>query len=344
MNRRILAAAAALAATATLVAGCATPQEAQSAAARTDPKGTLVKALTALSQGKDLAVTTRLDTTAADIQKIADLSGDGAQVDAKVADLLAGSAVTVAVHSTEATLATQKDATNLDAAVQFAYKGHTDTVVFTGKDKKVYVTADLTQLGKDTGLFDTDSAFDPANGAPAWVANLIGGAPTAFTLPASALNRVDQTADPATAKAVRAALLDNATFAYVGAKSGGDEIAVAVKMKPFLAAVANAAPTAGLNVDQDLKQFRDDATLTVNTVVKDGRLASVTVDLAQVKGWADGNVLDAAKAATWKKFMALNYRASLDITFSTSPAVTVPTGAYQVGQDELDAMFGGFLG
>ncbi len=313
-----------------------------------DAKSLVSNSAMAIGDSKEATITVRFDTTKDDIKKIATIGSDTATpIDDKVAQFIADSSLSVAVRSQTA-LKDMKDPFGSDLSITHKSGDITNQIVLLAGLKSIYVKVPVL---KQYELFTGKDMSGEMGSAPEWAKTMFNGDWVGMDIPEDTRNQIlsgMKSAPTATSsaqtEALKTAFMNNATFTDQGDKDGGKAVRIDVKLKPMLEAAQKDGPTAAASLQESTDSIKDDAVLTLDTVVKDNTLASVRFDLTQVKGWVnEANLKSTSDKESFAKFKNLDFKAAVVMTYDKAANVDVPSGAKMVTMAELGQLFGGSL-
>lgn len=306
-----------------VVSGCSAPAS---------PKDAVTQALLKVGQGKDAAVTARLDTTEADVATLVraaapDLDLAGQQAASAAGRLVPRTSIKLSAHSRGADLNDERDPGKMDGSVTLGVDGKTADLLWI--DSRAFVHADADGIGQATGLFTgaqlrlmlaEQLADNP------WMVDLLDGKwveadPDAVA--EMAQERQPQTGALPTAGAATAAkaLIDASEVTKVDA----DTYRLVADAKALVKAAAAVDPGdefTEAKAEESAAGLRDGATLDATLDVAGDQVSRVVVDVDDIlRTWPKPDPARPATAA----LAAADFRLDAILEFdAANPAPTAP--------------------
>jgi hypothetical protein len=336
---------AVVAAALTGVAACGT----NSGSSGGDPKSAVLDALTAYQNGKELTVTLKLDTSAADLKAFAALGDDPATLTDAQATAFTGGSIQIAIKSDKSFKATAKDANASkegSLALVVNAGGSPKLIEVRVVDGTLYARANVQQIVSYAGdsFSDIQQFADAQSGTlpflkPAvagdWVklqlndleqfAKSASGGSTAPSLAPSQVAGLQQALIDVLKKDISATKsTDGGSLGDHYVLTGSSRTVATDLVGVFKTQIASIPGASKLLANADPTSVPD-KTVTVDAYVKNGKVSAIKLNL--------GQFLDPADAA---KFTGKTF--NLEMDFADQADVSVPSGATEIN---LAALIGG---
>lgn len=315
-------------------------------AANGDAKGLYQAAAAKMYDATDSTVTIKFDTTADEIKKLGTVGTKPTTISDPIANFIAGSTITYKAHGTAPLKNLSTDPTQMidnDLGMTFTSgSGQKVELLVLDQWGSVYAKAPVLEMYKTFTGQDLSSQLAMM---PDWVRDFANDKRIGLQLPASVRDQMKKSM--ASAKPTAATnevdmvklIEDNATFTDKGDKDGGKAIQMSLKLKPVMNKLSQSgSATMATDYAKSEQYFKDDATAVVDMVIKDDHIASGRFDLAQVKDWIDSSKMSEKDLADFNKFVALDFKAALEMTMDSTADLTKPSDARMVTQQELQQL------
>nr|NLI51744.1 hypothetical protein [Propionibacterium sp.] len=313
------------------------------------PQQSLMQAVSATGQGKDLSTSIRLDATADDLKKVAAAladdqpSADDQKTIDTVSEIVPKVVLKTALHSRGAELNTEKDPNNLDGSFALTIDGKPLEGLWVGG--QAFLHADVDGIGKATGLFTTEDiqmiAGSMATSMP-WINKLVEGQWVALdkATVAAYLERLRgeaASASPTATPSIDAAKVSKA-FVDVSTVTKVDEstFKVVTDVKKVVKAAAAIDPNDDLtdtDADEAVAGLNDGATLDATISVADGKVTKIVIDIADImRTWPKPD----PEEPTIAKLAAADFKLNGVIELSSAdPQLKAPTAAATIPASDL---------
>ncbi|WP_462417489.1 hypothetical protein [Kytococcus sp. Marseille-QA3725] len=338
-----------------------------------DPKASVMQALDASAEAKDMTTTMSLDTDAETLNGLMEASdsssGSGAAQDTqsqeKAVELLPKSKVTVTQHSRDKALGEEKDAKDLDSTVSFQIGE--GTVEVRQVEGGLYFRADVDKIGQETGLFTADQLRSGLSGSgassddpsmefleKALEGEWVGVSPEKMEEFAKEqgvdLDSLMTQSTGTDLSAEKQAELQKDLKGFMDEHGefteAGDHVRVALPIEESwddFATIVNKYQADGSEempkLDADAKKaIKDDAKGYIDLEVDGEELKGMNLDFTQVTDWVDVEEMDASKKQEFEDFkeQVSDGPLSLTVDYTDGEAPAKPDQFTEVPQELLD--------